>query len=118
MSDGTPNGNGDKARASQDVELSARLDRLGKRLDQVRETGQEQQRSRETSGGDPSAMGKAFRLSTEFVAGIIAGCGLGWAFDAMVGSKPWGLIVGLMLGFGAGVWNVMRASGFTRPPKS
>ena len=118
MSDGTPNGNGDKARASQDVELSARLDRLGKRLDQVRETGQEQQRSRQASGGDPSAMGKAFRLSTEFVAGILAGCGLGWACDAMLGSKPWGLIVGLMLGFGAGVWNVMRASGFTRPPKT
>ena len=114
--DGTPHGNGDKSRASEDVDLSARLERLGKRLDEVRSTGQEQRRPTGTSGGEPSAMGKAFRLSTEFVAGIIAGCGIGWAVDAMAGSKPWGLIVGTMLGFGAGVWNVMRASGFTKPP--
>ncbi len=26
------------------------------------------------------------------------------------------MIILLMLGFGAGVWNVMRASGFVKPP--
>ena len=51
-------------------------------------------------------------LSTEFVAGVIAGGVLGWIFDRMLGTKPWGLIVLLMLGFVAGVFNVMRASGF------
>jgi ATP synthase protein I len=117
QNDGTPRGSGDEPRPQADVDLSARLQRLGKRLDEARDTGQEQRRQSQTSGGDPSAMGKAFRLSTEFVAGIIAGCGLGWAVDSFAGSKPWGLIVGMMLGFGAGVWNVMRASGFLRPPQ-
>lgn len=61
-------------------------------------------------------MGKAFRLSSEFIAGVIAGAGLGWGFDALLGTRPWGMIVLMMLGFGAGIWNVMRASGFVRPP--
>ena len=52
-------------------------------------------------------------LSTEFVAGVIAGGLLGWIFDHVFGTKPWGLIVLLMLGFVAGVFNVMRASGFS-----
>ena len=54
-------------------------------------------------------------ISTEFVAGVIAGGVLGWIFDRMLGTKPWGLIVLLMLGFVAGVFNVMRASGFAGP---
>ena len=51
-------------------------------------------------------------MSTEFVAGVIAGGGLGWLFDRALGTSPWGMIVFLMLGFAAGVYNVMRASGF------
>ena len=61
---------------------------------------------------DPSVRGKA----REFIAGIIAGAGLGWGLDNVAGSRPWGMIVMTMLGFGAGIWNVMRASGFVRPP--
>lgn len=57
-------------------------------------------------------MGRAFRMSTEFVAGVLAGGGLGYVFDRVAGTRPWGLIVFLMLGFGAGIYNVMRASGF------
>ena len=51
------------------------------------------------------------RLSTEFIAGVLAGGILGWMFDHYLGTKPWGLIVLLMLGFATGVYNVMRVSG-------
>ena len=57
-------------------------------------------------------MSRAFRMSTEFVAGVIAGGGLGYLLDRVAGTRPWGMIVLLLLGFGAGVYNVMRASGF------
>lgn len=50
------------------------------------------------------------RLSTEFIAGVLAGGILGWMFDRYLGTKPWGLIVLLMLGFATGVYNVMRVS--------
>ena len=102
-------------RASADGDLSARLKRLESELDRKRPPA---------SGGDgrpagstePSAMGRAFRMSAEFVAGVVAGGILGWLFDRGLGTRPWGMIVFLMLGFGAGIYNVMRASGFAGPP--
>lgn len=53
------------------------------------------------------------RLSTEFIAGVIAGGILGYIVDHLFGSKPWGMIVMLMLGFVTGIYNVMRVSGFS-----
>jgi len=45
------------------------------------------------------------------IAGIVVGVGLGWFLDRVAGTSPWGLIVGLLLGFGAGVLNVLRSAG-------
>jgi ATP synthase protein I len=61
--------------------------------------------------GSASGYGQALRLSSEFIAGVCVGAGIGWVIDRLAGTSPWGLIVFLMLGFGAGVLNVMRAAG-------
>ncbi|MCJ2037733.1 AtpZ/AtpI family protein [Methylobacterium sp. E-041] len=95
-----------------DSELSARLRRLETQIERKRPPAPPAHSSRSGSSGSPSSLGQAMTLSTEFVAGVIAGGVLGWIFDRMLGTKPWGLIVLLMLGFVAGVFNVMRASGF------
>ena len=58
-----------------------------------------------------AGFGNALRLSSEFIAGILVGAALGWLFDYAAGTSPWGLIVLLLLGFGAGVLNVMRSAG-------
>ena len=50
-------------------------------------------------------------MSTEFVAGVLVGGGIGWLVDRTLGISPWGLIVFLLLGFGAGIVNVLRAAG-------
>ena len=55
-------------------------------------------------------MGRAFRLASEFVAAILVGLGLGWGADALFGTTPWGLIILMLLGFAAGVLNVVRAA--------
>jgi len=55
--------------------------------------------------------GNALRLSSEFIAGIVVGAALGWFIDRMAGTSPWGLIVFLLLGFGAGILNVLRSAG-------
>lgn len=55
-------------------------------------------------------MGRGFRLASEFVAAIVVGAALGWGVDRIFGISPWGLIVLLLLGFAAGVLNVIRAS--------
>jgi ATP synthase protein I len=100
------------SRTSSDGDLSARLRQLETQLDRKRPAAPDRDRRSEESRSDPSALGRAFRMSTEFVAGVIAGGGLGWLLDRWLGTSPWGLIVFLMLGFVAGIYNVMRASGF------
>jgi ATP synthase protein I len=57
-----------------------------------------------------TGMGRAFRLASEFVAAILVGLGLGWGVDTLFGTTPWGIIVLLLLGFAAGVLNVVRAA--------
>jgi ATP synthase protein I len=55
-------------------------------------------------------MGRAFRLASEFVASIIVGALLGYGADRLFGTAPWGMIILLLLGFMAGVLNVIRAT--------
>ena len=55
------------------------------------------------------------KLASEFVAGILAGAGIGYLIDRIAGTGPFGLIVFLILGFVAGVLNVLRSVGKTGP---
>jgi len=61
--------------------------------------------------GNVAGFGNALKLSSEFIAGILVGAAIGWFVDQYAGTSPWGLIVFLLLGFGAGVLNVLRSSG-------
>ncbi|MEQ1771810.1 MAG: AtpZ/AtpI family protein [Devosia sp.] len=65
----------------------------------------EQMRQREMSG-----MSRGFRLASEFVAAIFVGAGLGLLVDYFLPTRPWGLLVLMLLGFAAGVLNVIRAT--------
>ena len=56
-------------------------------------------------------MARGFRLSSELVAGVVVGAIMGWGFDRLLSTSPWGLIVFLLLGFVAGVVNVIRSAG-------
>ena len=103
-------------RPATDSDLSERFKRLETQLDQKRPSGPRRVEASSRPASSPSPMGRAFRMSTEFVAGVLAGGGLGYMLDRVAGTTPWGLIVLLLLGFGAGVYNVMRASGFLDAP--
>ena len=112
MSDGTCE-HDDRGKAHTDeAALSARLRRLGEGLGQARQRTAE---APSDAGGDrataASGYAKGFRLSSELVAGVLVGAGLGWLIDRLLGISPWGLIVFLLLGFAAGVLNVMRSAG-------
>ena len=117
MSDGTrENGDRDKVN-SEEAALSARLRRLGDGLGQARER---EAKSSTDAGGDRAATAagyaRGFRLSSELVAGVLVGAGLGWLIDRLLGISPWGFIVFLLLGFVAGVLNVMRSAGVVPGP--
>ena len=104
-----PDGRSGKAGGSgSDAELARRLDRLSRELDaEKRERAAVDQPKRPTVTG----YAQALRLGTEFVAGVLVGAALGWGLDRVAGTSPWGLIGFLLLGFCAGVVNVVRASG-------
>ncbi len=105
-----------KPDGADDANLSARLKSLDARISQASvQRAEAEPRNRQTS--DSRAMGQAFRLSAEFVAGVAAGGIVGWIVDYLLGSSPWGLIVCLILGFCAGMLNLMRASGVVKPAR-
>jgi ATP synthase protein I len=102
----------------RDEGLEKRRTQLGAELSQMRA---------EAEGNDPNdrraeesrkGYAQAMKLSSEFVAAIIVGGFLGWFVDRYVGTAPWGMIVLLLLGFCAGVLNVMRSAGLVAGPSA
>ncbi len=109
MSDGARDRNGSTNRSADEAALSARLQRLGQRLHHSGASGQPETGANRAA--DSSAIARGFRLSTELVAGVLVGAFIGWLLDRLLGISPWGMIVFLLLGFAAGVLNVMRTAG-------
>lgn len=98
--------------------LSERLRRLDTALSEVRRRDAPKSGERPASSSDAQGLARALRLSSEFVAGILVGAGIGWLVDRGFGTSPWGLIVFFMLGFAAGTLNVMRSAGLSSGPPS
>jgi ATP synthase protein I len=116
MAEGTnDSGNGDREKSTDEAALSARLGSLDHRLSEIQDSrkirtdksGSEQ----DAAQAKASALAVGLRLSSELVAGVLVGAALGWGFDRLLSTSPWGLIVFLLLGFTAGVVNVMRSAG-------
>jgi ATP synthase protein I len=103
--------NGDRGKEQTDEALSARLQRLNEGLGQLRKSGRPTESSEAERATTASGYAKGFRLSSELVAGVVVGAGLGWLTDRWFGTSPWGLMILLLLGFAAGVLNVMRSAG-------
>jgi ATP synthase protein I len=100
-SDSEPPEDGRKVPASGD--LAARIAR-------ARAIRPAQAAAEQVRAGEASGMGRAFRLASEFTAAIIVGGALGFGADKIFGSAPWGMITLLLLGFVAGVLNVVRST--------
>ena len=115
MSDNTRKEGPREGQTTEEAILSARLARLGKELGHHEASRPAEPSPGARSVSDPSAMARGFRLSTELVAGVLVGAGIGWLLDRWLGISPWGVIVFLLLGFVAGVLNVMRAAGVVAP---
>jgi ATP synthase protein I len=98
----------DQDRRGEEAALSARLRRLGEGLEQ---SGA--RRPPDPVGFasvDRPGFARGFRLSTEFVAGVLFGAMVGWAVDHWFKTSPGGLIGFTLLGFAAAVVNLVRTS--------
>jgi ATP synthase protein I len=85
------------------AELEARIARARGQRSAVADAEQTRQE-------DMSGMSRGFRLASEFVAAILVGAGLGWVIDSFLPTRPWGTIILLLLGFAAGVLNIVRTT--------
>ena len=115
---GGADGDGDGNRqpsSSEEAALSARLGSLDRRLSEIRDSRNVRTGQSGEDGGDgaarASAFARGFRLSSELIAGVVVGAGIGWGLDRLLSTSPWGLIVFFLLGFTAGVVNVVRSAG-------
>ena len=87
------------------------LERRRRDLEASLATRQPDRQEGKQGAGGAAGYGQAMKLSSEFIAGIAVGAGLGWMIDRLAGTSPWGLVVFLLLGFAAGVLNVLRSVG-------
>ena len=97
-------------------DLSARLKDLSGRIAAEKS---EQAESTKPSASMETASGyaKGYRLASEFVAGTLVGGLIGYGVDWLLGTKPFGLIILLLLGFGAGILNMARTANRVPPAK-
>ena len=101
---------GDGGNAHNDeAALSARLQRLSERLarDQAGRTSNGAGEDRATTA---SGFAKGLQLTSELVAGVVVGAGLGGLIDYWLGFAPFGLVIFTLLGFVAGLVNVIRSA--------
>ena len=54
-------------------------------------------------------MAYGMRMAAELVGAVIVGGAIGWGLDKWLGSTPWLFLLFFVLGFAAGVLNVVRA---------
>jgi len=111
MADDARNDGDRESRPAEEAALSARLQRLGEGLAREGAKGPADDDAGVDRATTASGYARGFRLSSELVGGVLVGAGLGWLIDRLLGISPWGFIVFLLLGFTAGVFNLMRSAG-------
>lgn len=51
-----------------------------------------------------------YRLLGLLLGGVFVGLGFGFAIDAVAGTKPWGTIIGVLVGFAVSIWLTLRSA--------
>lgn len=95
----------DRSMAYSDPPPEDDLSRLRRRIKAVREKDDPASTDR-----SESAATLAMRFGGEFGAAVLVGALLGYGADFLFSTSPWGLVIGLLLGFCAGVVNMVRVA--------
>ena len=98
----------DEKPAREPIVEDARIDALEARLKAARE--REEERNRPQVQGSDANYRSGNRVLADLRGGILGGSVIGWAIDAVFGTLPWGLLVGLFLGIGVAFRNIIRAA--------
>jgi len=85
---------------------------LEDRIAKARAAGERHRPSQDYDANDPgieSAMSFGMRAGAQFVSAVLLGGGLGWAIDRWLGTRPFGMLILMVLMFIAAMANVWRS---------
>ncbi len=103
-------GSGDRQRSPDDkAAYQGRISELGDKLGKLkaeRDAAAQSDLDAEMRG---RGMAYGMRMAAELVAAVIVGGLIGYGLDYWLGSKPWLFLLFFVLGFAAGVLNVLRS---------
>ncbi|MCT4656081.1 MAG: AtpZ/AtpI family protein [Cohaesibacter sp.] len=105
-----------EAKSPETNELDNRLEDLDAKLAQLSQKEQTGKQGEQTEQTGASGLAMAWRLGSEFIAGVFVGGAIGWLVDTWFGLAPWGMIIFVLLGFMAGMLNMLRSAGKIAPP--
>ena len=80
-----------------------KIENLKKEIDHLQQNKENKSKSKQNSGAS-----FGFKISTEIVAALAVGVGIGLIVDNYFSSRPFGLIIFFILGAFAGFLNVYR----------
>jgi ATP synthase protein I len=83
---------------------------LAARIARAERERQVAEKAGEAPARDMSGWNRGMRLGSEFIAAILVGAGIGYLLDLWLHTSPWLLLVMLLVGFAAGVLNVVRSA--------
>ena len=89
------------------LQSSDNLKDFNERLRHAQEAIKEQDRK---IAGKGTAYSLGFRIATDLVVAVLAGLGMGWGLDYLLGTQPWFLLIFIPLGIAAGILNVIRVA--------
>ena len=84
-----------------------KLKDFNERLRHAQEAIREQDRK---VAGKGTAYSLGFRIATDLVVAVLAGLGIGWGLDKLLGTQPVFLLIFMPLGIAAGILNVIRVA--------
>lgn len=88
--------------------IRQRSEDIGRKLDAVKSRAK--QADNEEARRRGAAFGQAFSYAAHLIVGVGVGGFIGWALDQQFGTTPWLMILFVVLGFTAGLLNVIRAA--------
>lgn len=98
-----------RERPDDKAAFEGRISDLDEKLDKVKAQREADARADLDAGMRGRGMAYGMRMAAELVAAVIVGGLIGYGLDLLLGSKPWLFLLFFVLGFAAGVVNVVRA---------
>ena len=105
-----PNGSVATYLAMTDDKKPASFQKFDARLRQARDAADKSGGRTELESDGRSGLGFAMRIGVELVAALIVGVAIGYFLDQWLGTKPWLMLLGFVLGSVAGILGVYRAA--------